>query len=218
MYRNPSLFVLILFTLFLISCGSSEHDEPAVKDTLNTDSLAQLKEKPLPDSLTIIGTNVNFRSDQATKSVIIFQFKQGERCKILVKGKQEQIGEYDDCWYQVESREKTGWVYGAFTNLKSDKTLSSEEVKGTGSIDGTFAGIQSGDYFHFIIRDEGQRDVSFWIWDDYEGSRFFPEEKPEAWEPLIGKKIRVHYKEIEVRLPQSKEATSIQAITKVELR
>ena len=80
----------------------------------------------------------------------------------------------------------------------------------TGSMEGTFVGIEQGDYAHFLIKDKKGKDDSFIV--------LRPDKSVQPYlanpDKLKGKRIRVHWEE--QTIPEAGE--KMKTITKIEAR
>lgn len=103
--------------------------------------------------LYIQGDNVNVRTEPNTKATVIMQLNKTDNCEILERGSKETISGKSDFWYKVTCKNKTGWVFGAFTSLK---------LEGRKTMIMTFDGCDMGDFIHTYFKDDtGKR------WDFY---------------------------------------------------
>ncbi len=90
-------------------------------------------------------------------------------------------------------------------------TQASEKAKGaTGTTEGTFAGIEQGDYLHFQIKDKTGHEVSFIVLQDNKTIEPYVKNPSQ----LKGRSIRVFWKE--EMIPEAGE--KMKTLTKVEAR
>jgi hypothetical protein len=71
----------------------------------------------LPDYLIINGKDIWVR-DLPTTGKVVMKLNEGNKCKVLEKGKSETIRGISDFWYKIEFEGKQGWVFGSQTSLK----------------------------------------------------------------------------------------------------
>jgi len=75
------------------------------------------------EELIITGTNVNVRASSSTASAIVTNLLKDTKCEIIGKTQATtKIGEKTDYWYYIKYKDKTGWVFGAFTSKAQAKT------------------------------------------------------------------------------------------------
>ncbi|HSH39359.1 MAG TPA: hypothetical protein VK993_11285 [Chthoniobacterales bacterium] len=83
-----------------------------------------------------------------------------------------------------------------------------------GHTDGTFAGIEQGDYAHFLLKDVKGRRESYFI--------LRPDKSVESYlknpDKLKGRKIRVHWEERNEEIPEAGGKQRIKVVTKVDAR
>lgn len=72
---------------------------------------------PVKQELIIEGNNIWVRESPKTGKVA-FTLDNGATCLVLEKGESQVIGGNKDFWYKIGYKGKTGWVFGAQTNLK----------------------------------------------------------------------------------------------------
>lgn len=85
---------------------------------------------------------------------------------------------------------------------------------GKGTADGTFAGIDQGDYAHFLIKDSKGRGESFFILRP-DGSVQSYLDNPDK---LKGRRVRVYWEERNENIPEAGGKQKIKVVTKVEER
>jgi hypothetical protein len=73
----------------------------------------------VPAILFIHGKEIWVR-DSPTTGKVVMKLNDGDRCKILEKGKAETIRGSADYWYKIEYTEKQGWVFGSQTSVKKN--------------------------------------------------------------------------------------------------
>ena len=93
--------------------------------------------------------------------------------------------------------------------------IAAAESRATkGSSIGTFAGIEQGDYAHFLIKDPKGRRDSFFI--------LRPDKSVQAYldnpEKLKGRRVRVHWEERNENIPEAGGKQRIKVVTKVQQR
>jgi hypothetical protein len=83
-----------------------------------------------------------------------------------------------------------------------------------GQTDGTFAGIEQGDYAHFLVKQSGGRQESFFI--------LRPDKSVQSYldnsSKLKGRRVRVYWQEREENIPEAGGKQRIKVVTKVEER
>ena len=73
------------------------------------------------DELVITGDRVNIRREPSTTGDnIAFQLDQGSVCKVIKKGKMEEIKGNKDYWYNISYNGEEGWVFGSITSRKQN--------------------------------------------------------------------------------------------------
>jgi hypothetical protein len=83
-----------------------------------------------------------------------------------------------------------------------------------GSTEGTFAGIEQGDYAHFLIKDKkGQRESFFILRPDRSVQSYL-----DNGDELKGRKVRVFWEERNENIPEAGGKQQIKVVTKVEAR
>jgi hypothetical protein len=97
----------------LIVYSAQENKEP---DIMNENISNEEVEEKLFDELLIKGKDIWVRDIPSTGKVLM-KLNEGDKCKILKKGKLAVIKGLPDYWYQVEFDQKTGWIFGSQTNL-----------------------------------------------------------------------------------------------------
>lgn len=58
-----------------------------------------------------------------------YQLSAGDTCEILSRGKKMILNGMEDYWYKVKFNEKTGWIFGSETNLKTGVIHEVENFK-----------------------------------------------------------------------------------------
>jgi len=105
----------------------------------------------------------------------------------------------------------TSLLFSAVAEIPS--VLESAEEK-SGSTKGTFAGIDQGDYFYFLLETTGDQQESFFI--------LKPDETVEAFidapEKYLGRDVVVYWVQREMNIPQAGGVELIKEIKKVELK
>jgi len=78
-----------------------------------------LAEKVVPNQsfLKIIGSNIWVRDSPSTGEIVM-KLNDGDLCRIIQKGKYEEIREMKDYWYKIDFQGQTGWVYGSQSTAK----------------------------------------------------------------------------------------------------
>lgn len=83
-----------------------------------------------------------------------------------------------------------------------------------GQTDGTFAGIEQGDYGHFLVKTGAGKQESFFI--------LRPDKSVQAFldhpDKLKGRKVRVHWEERDENIPEAGGRQRIKVVTKVDAR
>lgn len=83
-----------------------------------------------------------------------------------------------------------------------------------GRTDGTFAGIEQGDYAHFLVKDKRGKQESYFI--------LRPDKSVQSYlnnpTKLKGRRIRVHWEERNENIPEAGGKQRIKVVTKVEAR
>ena len=83
-----------------------------------------------------------------------------------------------------------------------------------GKTDGTFAGIEQGDYAHFLVKDAKGKPESYFI--------LRPDKSVQSYidnsDKLKGRKVRVHWEERNENIPEAGGKQRIKVVTKVEAR
>lgn len=83
-----------------------------------------------------------------------------------------------------------------------------------GRTDGTFAGIDQGDYAHFLLKDVKGKRESYFI--------LRPDKSVESYlnnpNKLKGRKVRVHWEERDENIPEAGGKQRIKVVTKVDAR
>ena len=82
-----------------------------------------------------------------------------------------------------------------------------------GQIDGTFAGIEQGDYAHLLVRTKNKVESFFVLRPDKSVQAFL--DNPNG---LKGRKIRVHWEERNEHIPEAGGKQQIKVVTKVDER
>lgn len=83
-----------------------------------------------------------------------------------------------------------------------------------GQTDGTFAGIEQGDYAHFQLKDTKGKPLSYFI--------LRPDDSVQSYlknpNKLKGRKVRVYWEERDEEIPEAGGKQRIKVVTKVEAR
>ena len=90
---------------------------------------------------------------------------------------------------------------------------SDGKVLNKGTANGTFAGIEQGDYAHFLLKDK-KGVHSFFVLKPHESVQAYLDNP----EKLKGRKIRVHWEERMQKIPEAGGNERIKLVTKVEQR
>jgi hypothetical protein len=134
---------LILFLFLLISCqnesdsGNNKLSEQPDSPKINIINPAVAVDE---NELTIEGNDIWVRTKPLTGEVI-FNLNDGDICKIIEKGTEDQIKDQKDFWYKIDFNGKTGWVFGAQSNKKTDRSLNVKDFS-------TFLKAFTKDYIH----------------------------------------------------------------------
>lgn len=83
-----------------------------------------------------------------------------------------------------------------------------------GTTIGTFAGIEQGDYAHFLLKDPKGKSESFFILRPDKSVQSYLDNPTE----LKGRKIRVYWEERNENIPEAGGKQKIKVVTKVEAR
>lgn len=90
----------------------------------------------------------------------------------------------------------------------------SESRATKGTTDGTFAGIEQGDYAHFLVKTAKGRQESYFV--------LRPDKSVQAYldnaKKLKGRRIRVHWEERNENIPEAGGKQRIRLVTKVDAR
>ena len=106
----------------------------------------------------------------------------------------------------------TATVFCTIFFAASLSLAGSKASKGTS--DGTFAGIEQGDYAHFLIKDKkGQRESFFILRPDRSVQSYL-----DNGDELKGRKVRVFWEERNENIPEAGGKQQIKVVTKVEAR
>ena len=93
-------------------------------------------------------------------------------------------------------------------------TAAAESRAVKGRTDGTFAGIEQGDYAHFLVKDTKGKPHSFFV--------LRPDKSVESYldnpDKLKGRRVRVHWEERNEDIPEAGGKQRIKVVTKVEER
>lgn len=104
-------FLYFVFLLGLYSCGNS-----APIGTVKDNSTHQQVEDNV-EYLVIQGKDIWIR-DKPSVGDVIMKLQEGDSCIVLAKGDEETIREVTDYWYEINYRDKIGWVFGSQTTIK----------------------------------------------------------------------------------------------------
>lgn len=213
--------VFILPVLFLVwSCGNSGKDSEKINqdssDTLMTNETEEKITNVEPgDVITILGDNVNMRTQDKIGDNVIMQLDSGSKTTLITRGRKEQIGDMVDFWYKVSYNDRDMWVYGALTSAKS-KSLNPElEQKKTPDnvVTGTFIEIvEKNDNSYFVMKDEKGKQQRFLIYGGYEGQQIFADNP----EDMKGFDISITWENQKVFLESKGENVEVNRIMKVE--
>lgn len=114
------LYVISLtLAVFIISCNSAsdnKNDNADIKKSAEKETVEETEKES--DVLVIEGENIWVRNKPSTGEVVM-KLNNGDKCKIIEKGKKEQIRDMVDYWYKISYNDKEGWVFGSQTNLKT---------------------------------------------------------------------------------------------------
>jgi hypothetical protein len=83
----------------------------------------------------------------------------------------------------------------------------------SGVAEGTFAGIEQGDYAHFLLKDKKGTEHSYFILKPDKSVQSYMD-NPE----LKGRRVRVYWREQTQKIPEAGETRRIKVVTKVEAR
>lgn len=103
--------------------------------------------------LCIQGDNVNVRAEPNTKASVITKLNKTEWFDIIEKGSSEIINGKNDYWYKINYKNKTGWIFGAFTSMK---------LEGRKTMIMTFDGCAAGDIVHIYFKDNTGKQWDFY--------------------------------------------------------
>ena len=93
-------------------------------------------------------------------------------------------------------------------------TASAESRALKGTTDGTFAGIEQGDYAHFLLKDKKGKAESYFILRPDKSVQSFVDNA----QKLKGRKIRVYWEERQENIPEAGGKQRIKVVTKVVQR
>lgn len=93
-------------------------------------------------------------------------------------------------------------------------TAAAESRATKGRTDGTFAGIEQGDYGHFLIKDTKGKPQSFFVLRPDKSVQSYLENP----DKLKGRRVRVHWEERNEHIPEAGGKQRIKVVTKVEER
>jgi hypothetical protein len=123
------IYILFLYLTLVISCRNTENSSDNVTSgsVSNSDSIIGNTDSPDSGSftrteLTIEGKDIWIRTEPIIGDVI-FKLNSGNECKIIEKGEKDQIIDRIDYWYKIDFEGKTGWVFGAQTNIKTGEIV-----------------------------------------------------------------------------------------------
>ena len=68
-----------------------------------------------PDFCTPSGPKVNIRSEESSKSEVLFQLDKGEFFEIISKGKEDKVNGKSGLWYMINYFGKTGYIFSFYT-------------------------------------------------------------------------------------------------------
>lgn len=122
------LFIFFLPLLF-VSCNGNKSDQKLTGTPTDTTQKKIDVVVKTPDSLEIIGNNVNIRVEPKLEAPAFKQLHKGQKVFILEKGNLETVKDNKDFWYKIKYKTKEGWIFGAFTSLKLKETASSKETE-----------------------------------------------------------------------------------------
>ena len=93
-------------------------------------------------------------------------------------------------------------------------TASAESRATKGYTDGTFAGIEQGDYAHFLVKTAKGKQESYFI--------LRPDKSVQAYldnpDKLKGRRVRVHWQERNENIPEAGGKQRIKVVTKIDAR
>jgi len=109
------LYLLTLvISMFFLGCKSDSKEEKTTENEI-TNEVSENTET----YLTIVGKDIWVR-ETPTDGEVVMKLNDGDKCKILEKGKQETIKGTSDNWYKIEFDGKQGWVFGSQTSVKQE--------------------------------------------------------------------------------------------------
>ena len=101
-----------------------------------------------------------------------------------------------------------------FSLLAAASICFAESRATKGTTDGTFAGIEQGDYAHFLLKDTKGKPESYFI--------LRPDKSVQSYldnlDKLKGRKVRVYWEERNEQIPEAGGTQRIKVVTKVEAR
>ena len=102
----------------------------------------------------------------------------------------------------------------AFLFIATTTVCFAESRATKGTTDGTFAGIEQGDYAHFLVKDTKGKPESYFILRPNKSIQSYLD-NPER---LKGRKVRVYWEERDEQIPEAGGKQRIKVVTKVEAR
>jgi hypothetical protein len=128
--KSKLIIISAIFWFLAMNCQSKDSNQESSQDSLAINSVQENSkpdavienidndesEEKLLDELLIRGKDIWVRDIPSTGKVVM-KLNEGDKCKILDKGKVAVIKGLPDYWYEVEFNKKTGWVFGSQTNL-----------------------------------------------------------------------------------------------------
>ena len=90
----------------------------------------------------------------------------------------------------------------------------SESRAAKGTTDGTFAGIEQGDYAHLLVKTAKGKQESYFVLQPDKSVRAYLDDP----DKLKGRRIRVHWEERNENIPEAGGKQRIKLVTKVDAR
>ena len=93
-------------------------------------------------------------------------------------------------------------------------SASGESRVSKGTTDGTFAGIEQGDYAHFLVKTAKGKQESYFVLRPHKSVQAYLDNPTK----LKGRRIRVHWEERNENIPEAGGKQRIKLVTKVDAR
>jgi hypothetical protein len=121
------LITTILIAVSLSFCQSKIPEQKIINDSITssidtTKLSTNIAENGKENFLIIHGKDIWVRDLPSTGKVVL-KLNEGDKCKILEKGKMEILKGRPDYWYKIEFNKLEGWVFGSQTDNSLFKPL-----------------------------------------------------------------------------------------------